>query len=35
MGCMWGGNLRKIMENKEIRGLIHKKASEDQWVRFC
>jgi len=25
---------RKIMENKENRGLINKKASEDQWARF-
>ena len=29
---MWGGNWRKIMENKENIGLINKKASKDQWV---
>jgi len=32
---MWGGNLRKIMENEENRGFIHKKAFEDQLVTFC
>jgi len=26
---------RKIMENEEYRGLIHKKDSEDQLVTFC
>jgi len=26
--------LRKIMENEEIRGLINKKAYEDQWENF-
>jgi len=34
IGCMWGGNWRKIMENEENRGLIDKKAYEDQWEIF-
>ena len=34
-GCMWGGKWRKIMENEENRGLIHKNALEDQLVTFC
>ena len=34
-GCMWGGKWRKIMENEENRGLVDKKADEDQWERFC
>ena len=33
--CMWGENWRKTMENEENRGLIDKKASEDQLVTFC
>ena len=33
-GCMWGGKWRKIMENEENRGLIDKKASEDQLAIF-
>ena len=32
--CMWGGKWRKIMENEENRGLIHKKASKDQLTSF-
>ena len=31
---MWGEKRRKIMENEENRGLIHKKASKDQLVTF-
>ena len=33
--CMWGGKLRKIMENEENIGLIDKMAFEDQLVPFC
>ena len=33
--CMWGGKWRKIMENEENIGLIHKNAYEDQLVTFC
>ena len=33
-GCKWGGKWRKTMENEENRGLINKKAFEDQLESF-